>query len=58
MEKAGQVLGAMLRRKEEKGVFSVSPEGVRSFFDPSFAFGTTGIGCIMAAYLKKIKPET
>lgn len=51
MDRAGQILGAMLRRKDEKGVFSVSAEGVRSFFDPSFALGTTGIGCVLAFYL-------
>lgn len=50
MDKAGQVLGSMMRRKESHGSFKVTPEGVRDFFDPSCVFGTTGIGCIISAY--------
>ena len=51
-DKAGQILGAMIRRKDENGVFHVTSEGVRSFFDSSLALGTTGIGCILSAYLR------
>ena len=51
-DKAGQILGAMIRRKDENGVFRVTAEGVRSFFDASLAMGTTGIGCILSAYLR------
>lgn len=50
-KKAGGVLRAMIKRKENRGTYTVFPEGVRSSFDPALALGTAGIGCVMAAYL-------
>ena len=51
LDRAGSVLTAMMDRAEQKGTFTVCPEGVRSFFDVSFVRGTPGIGCAAAYYL-------
>ena len=50
--RAGHLFAAMLKRKEKKGCFTVTPEGVRSSFDPSYYMGTTGIGYAMLNYIK------
>ncbi len=50
-ERAGRILAAMLERKGRTGVFMVTPSGVRSAFDPSFYFGTVGVGALIAYYL-------
>ncbi len=43
-QRAGRILAAMLRRKKEKGAFSIFPENARNAFDAAFVRGTTGIG--------------
>lgn len=54
-ERAGRVLHTMVVRKQLKGSYIVTPDGVRSSFDPSFAYGSVGIGTILAAYLKNLR---
>ena len=51
LDRAGQILSAMLDRHDRKGAFAVCPEGIRDFFDVSFVRGTPGIGCAAAYYL-------
>ena len=49
-ERAESILAAMLERREHKGAFTIYPKNVRSPFDASFAFGTTGIAAALAAW--------
>ena len=51
-DRAGRILAAMARRKDEKGVFTVSQPFVRSYFDVSVLLGTLGVGIALAAYCK------
>ena len=51
LDRAGSILGAMLDRHDRKGSFTLSPEGIRNFFDASFVRGSPGIGCAAAYYL-------
>ena len=48
---AEKVLSAMLKRKGQKGCFTVTPAGIRSAFDPSYYMGTLGISYAMMEYL-------
>ena len=54
-ERAGTVLQAMLERKRRRGRFTVTPNGVRSAFDPSFFMGTVGIGVAALTYFDNIR---
>ena len=49
---AGRILASMIGRKDSKGVFTVTPSGVRSAFDPSFYYGTVGVGAV-----KEVSPS-
>lgn len=49
-KRAGQILASMLDCRQQKGTFIVCPEGIRSFFDVSFACGSTGIGAAAALW--------
>ena len=53
-ERAGQVLSAMLNRKDKKGCFTVTPDGIRSTFDPSYYFGATGISYAFMMFYERI----
>ena len=53
-EQAGRVLEAMRLRAGRKGTFTVCPEGIRSFFDPSLWLGTPGIGSAAIAFLNSM----
>ncbi len=50
---AGRILASMIGRKDSKGVFTVTPSGVRSAFDPSFYYGTVGVGAAMIRYYEQ-----
>ena len=51
LDRAGQILSAMLDRYDRQGAFIIAPKGTRNFFDVSFVRGTAGIGCAAAYYL-------
>ena len=48
---AGRILAAMIRRKKKQGAFAVFPETVRSSFDVSYIYGTTGIAAAAMEWL-------
>ena len=49
-DRAESILAAMMGRRERKGAFATRPNDVRTPFDASFAFGTTGIAAVLAAW--------
>ncbi len=52
---AEERISSMLKRYRKKNCFTVTPNGIRSSFDPSFFMGTTGTGYAMLAYLQYMR---
>lgn len=50
--RAEEVLSTMLKRKDQKGCFTVTPNGIRSSFDASYYMGSTGIGYVLTKVLQ------
>ncbi|MBQ7593512.1 MAG: DUF4135 domain-containing protein [Synergistaceae bacterium] len=57
LEKAGQILSGMLEKYNQHGTFNVTPDGINSFFDSSFYFGTPGIGYAILEYISEVGNE-
>jgi len=48
---AEQILSAMVKRKERKGCYTVTPGGIRSSFDISYYMGAMGISYVITQFL-------
>lgn len=53
LEKAEQIISSMLERYYQSKTFIIMPEGINSCFDPSFFYGTLGIGRVLALFLNQ-----
>ena len=51
-DKAERIISSMIERYSHKLAFNVMPEGINNFFDPSFFYGTLGIGYALIQYIQ------
>ncbi len=53
LDEAGKILAGMAARRGGDGLFACVPEGIRNSFDVNLFRGETGVGCVLAEYLKE-----
>ncbi|HCA21653.1 MAG TPA: hypothetical protein DEO87_04675 [Lachnospiraceae bacterium] len=53
-KRAGEIISAMITRKEKTGNYISSPDGMRNTFDMALFTGTLGVGAVMVLFLGRL----